>query len=135
MLLRWLISTIGLAALKGEVSAMASRAAQRSFLHLIAFFLWLLAFGFGLAAFTVWLAGVVGVIWACAIVAGVFAAIGIAIQIGLALSKRRPQNQSSLADLAAPAAAGVAAQSGGILGSLAIVAIVGWLLGRHIFRK
>ena len=135
MLLRWLISTIGLAALKGEVSAMASRAAQRSFLHVIAFLLFLLAFGFGLAAFTVWLSGVVGVIWACAIVAGIFAVIGIGIQIGLAMTKRRQQNQPSLSGLAAPAAAGVAAQSGGFLGSLAIIAIVGWLLGRQIFRK
>jgi hypothetical protein len=135
MLFRWLISTIGLAALKGEVSAMASRAAQRSFLHVIAFLLFVLAFGFALAAFTIWLAGVVGVIYACAIVAAVFAVVGIAIQISLAMTKRRPQSASPLADLAGPAAAGVAAQSGGILGSLAIVAIVGWLLGRQLFRK
>lgn len=137
MLLRWLISTIGFAALKGEVAAMAGRAGRRGILYALAVLFWLSASGFVMAAGTVWLAGLLGTIAACAIVAAALALIGLGLQLGLALSAHRRRHVGITlppTDLTPPAA-GAASQNGGVLGSLAIVAIVGWLLGRRIIRR
>ena len=138
MLLRWLISTIGLAALKGEITAAASRAGKRSALYFVAAIAWLVALGFLVAALTIWLSNWLGPIAACGIIAGVLIVVGVAIQVGLAITSRRrdPPAVDPLAALGAPAAAGAAVQAaGGTLGSLALIAVIGWLLGRQATRK
>ncbi len=127
MILRWLISAIGFAALKEEIR----RVARRAILSTVAIVLWLIALGFLLAAFTVWLASVVGPIIACAIIAGVFIVVALVIQISLAVTKRR---RAATAPLAGIAASGMAPELGtiGLIGGVALVAL---LLGRQFFRN
>ncbi|MEJ0011068.1 MAG: hypothetical protein WDM94_00305 [Bauldia sp.] len=127
MILRWLISAIGFAALKEEIR----RATRRAILATVAIVLWLIALGFLLAAFTVWLASVVGPIIACAIIAGVFIVIALIIQISLALTKR---NRQATAPLAGIAASGAMPELG-VAGAIAGAALVAYLLGRQFFRR
>lgn len=131
---RWLLSTVGLAFVTGEVTAMAQRAARRGALFVSIVVLWLIAFGFAIAALSVWLATLVGVIWALAILAGVFALLGLTAQIAFMLSAQRPaQPVNPLAGLTGNPATGGSSVS--LLGSLAVVAVLGWLLGRQTGDK
>ncbi len=136
-MLRWLISTVGLAALQGEVSAAVRRAVRRALLGALAVLLWLVALGFAVATFIIWLSGELGPIAACGIVAAALAIGGLVVQFVLAMSasrRRRERPPSPLSDLAAgfdgKPGAGV-----GTLGSMVIVAVAGYLLGRGIFRR
>jgi hypothetical protein len=127
MLLRWLISAIGFAALKDEIR----RITRRAILATLAIVLWLIALGFGLAALTVWLATVLGPIAACGIIAGVFVVIALIIQIGLAVSKRKRPAATPLAGVTAAGAMPELGAAGAIVG----VALVAYLLGRQFFRR
>ena len=136
MLLRRLISAIGLAALKGEVSAILQRATRRALLMTIVLLLWLATFGFTIATLAVWLSAELGPIAACGIIAAGFAVVGLAIQVCLALSARRRRRAR------VPPGPRVATNPGGSpnanagnLGALAIVAVAGYLLGRRLFRN
>jgi hypothetical protein len=137
MLLRWLISAIGFATLKGEVSAMVQRAAQRAVLMLMVLLLWLGAFSFALAALAVWLSSELGPIAAYGIIAGGFAIIGIFIQIGLAVSANNRKKAAPKISIPGftPNADGTQTPDVANLGSMAVIAIAGFLLGRQIFRK
>jgi hypothetical protein len=129
-----LISTIGLSALGNEVADAAGRTGRRAGLYVAAGVLWLTALGFLLAALTIWLTSLWGAIAACAAVAGALAVIALVLHLVIAMSaRRRPQADFSalLAGLSAPAGPS-AGPGGGDLGALAIVALVGWLLGRRI---
>jgi len=138
-MLHWLISAIGLAALKSEISAMAERAGRRAILYVLIVVLWLTALGFAVATFTIWLSGQLGAIAACGIIAAALAVLGLALQLGLTLSARRrsrpqpPSIDMLLAELGK--SAGGAATDAGPLGPLALVAVLGWLLGRQMGRK
>jgi len=131
-----LISTIGLTALKNEVTTAAERTGRRAGLYALATVLWLTAFGFLLAALAVWLTRLWGPIAAYAVVAAGLAVLALIVHLILALSaRRRPQTDFSaaLSGLAAPA--GAAAGPGADIGALAVVAVVGWLLGRRMTGK
>jgi hypothetical protein len=132
-----LISTIGLAALRNEVAAAAGRSGRRAGLYAVAAVFWLAAFGFLLAALTVWLTRLWGPIAACAAVGGGLAVIALIVHLGLALTaRRRPPSDlglSSLAGLAAPP--GAAGAPGADIGVLAVVAVLGLLLGRRMSGK
>lgn len=130
-----LISAVGLAALKGEAAAAAQRAGKRTALYVLAVILWVTALGFLVAALTIWLAGKLGAVAACVIVAAALAVIGLAVQLGLMLTSRR-RRQSGI-NLSAPglSATGQAGGVGSDIGSLAVVAVIGWLLGRQMTRK
>jgi hypothetical protein len=139
MLLRWLISAIGFAALKGEVSGMVQRAARRAVLLLVVLVLWFAAFGFAIAALAVWLASELGVLPALGIMAGIFVAIAIAIHLILAADARKKPPRPAATAVPFP---GLSTGPDGKtnldmtnLGSLTIVAVAGFLLGRQIFRK
>ena len=136
MLLRWLISTIGVAALKGEISTIVKRAGRRALLAAIALLLWLTAFGFALATFVAWLSMELGTIAACGIVAAVLAVVGLVIQVALAVggNRRRKKPRPPLANFAASLEDGLGTDTGG-LGAIVIVALAGYLLGRRIFRR
>jgi hypothetical protein len=127
-MLRWLISTIGLAALREQFH----RAVQRAVLTAVTVVLWLVVLGFALAAFTVWLAGVVGVIWALLIVAAVFALIAIVIHIVIALTARRREPVTApLAGLATAGAMPEIGAAGAIVGAI----VIAFLLVRQFGRK
>jgi hypothetical protein len=134
-----LVSTIALSALKDDVSAIAGRAGKRAAFHAVAAVLWLTAFGFLVAALAVWLNRVVDPILAYAILAAGLAVATLLVHLGLALSaRRRPRSDlgAMLAGLAAPAgsSSGAAAGAGGDIGALAVVAVIGWLLGRGMTK-
>lgn len=131
-----LISAIGFSALKTEVTNAAERTGRRAGLYGLAAVLWLTAFGFLLAALAVWLTRLWGPIAAYAVVAAGLAVAALIVHLVVALSaRRRPQSDFSaaLAGLAAPT--GTAAGPGSDIGALAVVAVVGWLLGRRMTGK
>jgi hypothetical protein len=127
MILRWLISAIGFAALREEIR----RTTRRAILATVAIVLWLVALGFGLAALTVWLATLVGPIAGCGIIAGVLVVIALIIQISLAVSKRKRPVAAPLAGITAAGAMPELGTAGAIAGA----ALVAFLLGRQFFRK
>jgi hypothetical protein len=131
-MLRWLISTIGLAALREEIR----RGVQRATLAAVAAVLWIVVLAFCLAAFTVWLAGIVGVIWALLIDAGAFALIAIVVHIILAVTARR--RASVVPPLAGVAAAGAIPEigtAGATAGAIVGVVAIAFLLARQFRRK
>src|SRR5690606_42126201 len=94
MLLRWLISAIGFATLKDEARQFAGRLARNLALAAAIAVLWVIAFGFGLAALTIWLADVLGAAAACTIIAAALARRGLALQLTLPLTNRQPRSQA-----------------------------------------
>ena len=130
-----LISMFGLAALKGEATAMAERAGKRAALYVLVAILWFAALGFLVAAFTIWLAGELGGLAACAIIAAGLAAVGLIVQVALAITARRRQRSQVNVSVPGFSATGTATGSGGDIGALAVVAVVGWLLGRQMTKK
>jgi hypothetical protein len=135
-----LISGLGFAALKNEAAAMAERAGKRAALYTLAGILWLVALGYLVAAFTIWLSSELGAIAACAIVAAALAAVGLILQVSLAMTaKRRKRAEVSVSipgfTATDTAPGGSASGSGGDIGALAFVAVIGWLLGRQMTKK
>jgi hypothetical protein len=134
-----LISTIGLTALKNDVTAAAERAGRRAGLYAVAGILWLTAFGFLLAALAVWLMRLWGPIAACAAVGGGLAVAALIVHLILALSARHtprpafPAFSAGPSGLASPP--GATAAPGGDIGALAVVAVLGWVLGRRMTGK
>jgi hypothetical protein len=123
-----LLSTLGLAALKGEVTAMARRSARRAALLAAAAVLWLTAFGFALAAVTVWLSRVLGVVTALAMVAAALAVVALVVHLILASTGRRPASSPR----AGPA--GAATGEGNSLVWLAGAGLAGYIIGRALSR-
>jgi hypothetical protein len=134
-MLRWLISAVGFAALKGEASAAIQRTTRRIVLYLVAMMLWVAAFGFAVGALAVWLSDELGPIAACGIIAAGFAVIGLIIVAVIAAGDRRRAARpiSPLPNLTATASA--AMPDLGTVGTFAAVGIVGVLLGRWLFRR
>jgi hypothetical protein len=130
-----LISAIGLTALRDEAAAAAQRAGKRTALYVLVAILWLVALGFLVAALTVWLAGLFGAVAACVIIAAALVVVGLAVQIGLMLTSRRRRRSEINLSLPGLSATGSATGTGSDIGALAVVAIVGWLLGRQMTRK
>jgi len=99
MTLRWLIAAIGLAGVRADAMALAHRVKLGAATAALLALLWSAAFGFALAALTVWLAGVVGIAGACAIVAAALTAIGLGAHLALAIrARRRPAPTSAPRD-------------------------------------
>ena len=89
MILRWLISAIGLAALKGEASTLARNVGRRAAVVVLLALVWVTAIGFALGSLTVWLSHEFGVVAACGIIAAGLAVIGLGVQLAVVLSARR----------------------------------------------
>jgi len=134
-MLSWLLSALGLAALRSELAAMARRARQRALLLTLAALLWLAAIGFAFAALTIWLAGVLGPLAATAIVAVTFALIAGALQLAASMALRRDTSPTVAELLADGGSAKLSGGAANTLGSLAIVALAGYVIGRHLFRR
>ncbi|HVZ12886.1 MAG TPA: hypothetical protein VG894_00330 [Bauldia sp.] len=127
-MLRWLISTIGLSALKGELAAIGRRLARRAALYALAGLLCLAALAFLLAALTAWIATTLGAIVACCIMAGVLLLVGVIIFVVLAVTRRRhdagrPSLGGAIPNLGSPEMMTAA--------SIALIALTGYLLGRQ----
>ena len=135
-----LLRVAGLAALTGQAQAAAQRAARRAALGAATALLGLLAFGVALAAFTVWLSGKVGTIEALAIVAAAFLVLAVIAQ-GVAAGMRgrrspqRPAFTASVPPLGETFRADGAPPAGSELGSMAVIALVGYVLAQQLRRK
>jgi hypothetical protein len=130
-----LLTAMGIAAVKGQVAAAAKRFARRAALTSFAGLLWLVVFAFAIAAFTVWLAGEIGTVAALAWIAGGCAIVAILIHIGLAITaKRRPKARLEAHFEAKAGGKGAEADISAV-GSVAIFAAIGYLLGRMVNRR
>jgi hypothetical protein len=140
-----LLSTFGLAAVKAEARAAAQKFGRQAAIAAATGLLVLTAIGLALAALTVWLAGEVGTIWALLIVAGGLLVVAAILQLVVRLSGRRrpayraaqmpPPGIAGSPFGAAPAAGGEAPPPGSVIGSAAVVALVGFLLARQLGKK
>lgn len=130
-----LISTLGFAALKGEATAMAERAGKRAALYVVVGILWLAALGFLVAAITIWLSDWIGGLAACAVIAAVLAAGGLIVQIALMMTARRRRRSQVNVSMPGFSATGTATGGGADVGTLAVIAVMGWLLGRQMTKK
>jgi len=146
-----LLSAMGLAAVKAEARAAARNVGKQAAIAAATGLLVLTALGFALAALTVRLAGEVGTIWALLIVAGGLLVIAAIVQIAVRMANRRPAtyrraygpSPSFTSNPGAPPPGGVsfsattgeAPPTGSILGSAAVVAVVGYILARQFGRK
>ncbi len=135
MALGSLLTGLGFAALKGEVSAVAERAGKRAGLYVLLGILWLAALGFLFAALTIWLTQMFGGIAACAIIAAAFAVLGLIVQVVLMVGARRKRPARPEVNLNIPGLNATASGAPTDIGALAVVAFVGWLLGRQMNRK
>ena len=136
MILRWLISAIGLAALKGEASTLARGVGRRAAVVALLAVVWMTAIGFALGSLAVWLSHELGVVAACAIIAAGLAVIGLGVQLAVVLSARRKPSsgfKSPLGDMGSNGL-GAAFPGGTNVSAMAVVAIAGYLLGRQLFR-
>ena len=128
-MLRWLISTAGAGFLQGEVKERLRRAGRRAGLMAVVVVLWLAALGFAVAAFMTWLSEKLGPIEACGIVAAALAVVAIIVQITLRLSRGRPSHVKARAPLA-DLGLGEELSSASPIGMVAVIALLGYLLGR-----
>jgi hypothetical protein len=137
-----LLAALGLAAVKAEARLVARRVGRRLAVAIATGVLVLTAAGFALAAFAVWLAGEVGTIEALALIAVGLIVIALLVQAiawlanrpGEPIRRRRTPPPPPLAD-SLGAADSDAPPPGSALGSVAVVGLVGFLLGRQLFRR
>jgi Flp pilus assembly protein TadB len=125
-LLRLVMRAIGLAALKREAAAAARATALRVALTVAAGIFWLLVLGYLLATFTIWLAGIVGSIYACLIVAAIFALIALVLHLVAARMARRRHRWNLKAEM--PNLDGIDQTT---LGALAVAALAGFFVGNR----
>lgn len=128
-------AALGVSAVKNQIASTVKRIVRRAALMSVAGLLWLLVFGFALAAFTVWLAGQIGAVAALAWIAGGFAVIAVIIHIILAVTARRRPKPGVEAHIAARAGGTTAEADLGGMGAVAIFAAIGFLLGRAVNRR
>jgi len=133
-----LLSAIGLAALKAEIRAAGRRIAVAA----ISGLLLVTAVCFAVAAFAVWLAGEIGTTWALLAIAGGFLVLALIVQgvARLAAGRRRhrppparPVPPSPAPNEPQPADATI--PPGSEISSVAIVALVGFLLARQMLQR
>jgi Ca2+/H+ antiporter len=148
-----LLSAFGLAAVKAEARRAAQNFGKQAAIAGATVLLVLTAVGLALAALTVWLAGEVGTIWALLIVAGGLLVIAAILQLVVRMQSRKPASHraawaprpsfTATNDPGAPPPGGVsfsattgeAPPMGSVIGSAAIVAIVGFILARQLGKK
>jgi hypothetical protein len=149
-----LLSAMGLAAVKAEARRAAQNFGKQAAIAGATALLVLTAVGLALAALTVWLSGEVGTIWALLIVAGGLLVIAAVLQLVVRMGNRKPATYrrawtpppsftATAGDAGVPPPGGVsfsattgeAPPMGSVIGSAAVVAIVGFILARQLGKK
>jgi vacuolar-type H+-ATPase subunit I/STV1 len=131
-------ANIGVAIARGRAKAVIRNAIKQAVFASIVLGLLVLAFGFGLGCFAVWLSHEIGTVPALGYIALGFLVIAIIVYVIWRVSSQRPapaRRRSPIADAFDERKAGQEPPPGSALGSLAVVALVGYLMGRQIFRK
>src|SRR5581483_6549214 len=127
------LGAIGLAALKAEIRA----AGRRIAIAAMSLVLLAVAVAYAVAALTVWLAGKIGTVWALVAMAGLFLVLMLIVQgvARLATGRRRPPpppSQPAEPATVAPPGAEEPVPPGSEIGAVAVVALIGFLLGRQM---
>ena len=135
-----LFGALGIAAIKSEAQAAARKLGRRLAFGVATGILAAAAVGFAVAAFTVWLADELGTIWALLVVAAILVALAILVQvIGSSLERRPPAARAyrppPITPLAGVAPAADDVPPGSEIGAMAVVAALGFLLARQLFRR
>lgn len=134
-------ASLGAKLARGQVKAAVRRAVQNAVFATVLAILGVFAFAFALAAFTVWLARHVGTIDALWLVAGGFAGLALIVYIVWKISMRQtaarpsPRPSPIAAAFEETHADGREPPPGSALGSLAVVALVGYLMARQMFKR
>ncbi len=120
-----LISALGVARLTTYLQALGRYVGVQAVLIVSLLVLVALAAGFGVTALTIWLASELGAAAAFAAVAGGFLVVALLLQVAIALRRRRRR----------PSLSNGAEHSDQLtFGSIAALAVIGYLLGRRFER-
>jgi hypothetical protein len=134
-MLNWLISAAGAGFLKGELTERLRRAGRRAGAIVVVALLWLAVLGFAVAALMNWLSEKLGPVEACGIVAATLAVVAIIIQVTLRLSHGRPARERPRSPVGDLGGIGEELASASPMGMVAVIAVLGYLLGRQTGRK
>lgn len=123
-----LLSILGIVQLKAQLESLGRYAGAQAILLGTLMVLILAAVGFGVAALTVWLSALWGTAAALAAVAGGFVVVALLLEVVIVLRKnaRAKHARPFVADAPPDQAA---------LGSVAAMALVGYLIGRQFLRR
>ena len=122
-----LISALGLARLKVYLESLGRYLGLQAVLILALSLLLVLAAGFGVTALTIWLTTQLGAATAFAVVASGFFVVALLVQVAILVRKRKRTRYA--------AAFGAEVQSDQMaFGSVAAMAVIGYLLGRQVLR-
>lgn len=131
-------ASIGATFARSRVKTAIRNAVKQAVFASIVLVLLLLAFGFGLGCLVVWLSHEIGAVPALGFVALGFLVLAMIVYViwrissgGAAPAARR----SPISDAFEERKGGQEPPPGSALGSLAVVALVGYLMGRQVFRK
>jgi hypothetical protein len=129
------LGAIGLAALKAEIRA----AGRRIAIAAVSGVLLAVAVCFAIAAFTVWLAGKIGTVWALLVMAALFLVLMLIVQAvtRLATGRRRrpPPPPPPPGPVMAEPPPTEEVPPGSEIGTVAIVALLGFLLARQMAQR
>jgi len=133
---------LGLDLARGRAKAQARHFAQQVALGAAVLFLLVFAFSFCLAAFAVWLCREIGVVPGLGFIgAGLLVLAIIIAAAGAASEKRRRKPQPIMTAVkqefvaTEAAAIGASAPTGSTVGAMGVVALIGFLFARQLFRR
>jgi hypothetical protein len=133
--------SLGVDLARGRAKAGMRRAARQAAVGAATGLFLLLAFSFGLAAFTVWLAREIGVVPALGFIGlGFLIVSALIVAIATASDKRRRRAPPPQPIAAAVRQEFVSAEAeppptGATVGAMGVVALIGYLFARQIFRR
>ncbi|HET7716780.1 MAG TPA: hypothetical protein VFK86_14235 [Bauldia sp.] len=134
--------SLGLDLAKGRAKAQARRFARQAAVGAATLLFLILAFSFGLAAFSVWLAREIGTIPALGFIGLGFLVVAVAIAGISALTDERRRKSPRQQPIAAAMKQEFASEegedpapAGSAVGAMGIVALIGFLLARQLFRR
>lgn len=133
--------SLGIDLAKGRAKAEARRVMRQAAVGAAAALFLVLAFSFGLAAFTIWLAREIGVVPALGFIGLGFLIISVLIAaIATATDKRRRREPPQQPIAAAVKREFVSAESepappGSTVGAMGVVALIAYLFARQLFRR
>ncbi len=133
--------TLGIDLAKGRAQAGARRFMRQAAVGAATAFFLILAFSFALAAFTVWLAREIGTVPALGFIGLGFLVVGVLIVAIAAAGDKRRRRGSSPQPIGVAvkqefvSTGGERAPTGSAVGAMGVVAVIGYLLARQLFRR
>lgn len=129
---------LGLDLAKGRAKTEARHFARQAAVGAATFLFLLLAFSFGLAAFTVWLCRELGVVPALGFIGAGFLVVAVlvaAIAGNVEKRRREPRPIISAVKQEFVSAEAESPSTGSTVGAMGVVALIGFLFARQLFRR